>query len=56
MEMFLAGEVPIAPISMAVALLVAFLGCIGLGIYVVSHAREVFHASEPPEAGVEGVG
>lgn len=47
----LAGEVPSAPILMAVALTVAFLGSVGVGLYVFFHTPERFQSAQDiPEA------
>jgi hypothetical protein len=39
---FLFGEVPTAPLLMTAALVVAFLGSVGIGVYVVRHTPDRF--------------
>lgn len=45
----LSGEVPSAPILMAAALAVAFLGTVGVGFYVVRHTPDRFQAARRKE-------
>ncbi len=42
---FLVGEVPSAPILMAAALGVAFLGSIGVGFYVYRHTPDRYQSA-----------
>ena len=50
----LAGEIAQAPILMALALVVAFLGAVGVGVYVFRHTPERFASAgnleQPGEA------
>jgi hypothetical protein len=54
---YLYGEIPTAPILMALALFVAFVGCVGIGAYVVLHtaARSSSEqdVAEPQEAPIQ---
>lgn len=54
LALLLSGEVPEAPIFMALALVVAFLGSVGIGVFVVRHTPDAFAgSSEEPGSAVE---
>ena len=44
--LFLAGEAPTAPFYMTLALFVAFLGCVGVGVYLVRGVPDLFRTGE----------
>ncbi len=46
---YLYGEVPSAPILMMLALVVAFLGSVGVGIYVFRHTPDRFQSAHDVE-------
>ncbi len=50
---YLYGEVPQATVFMALALVIAFVGTVGIGAWVVLHTPERWSAGDPAASAVE---